>query len=399
MTTPTWPSRLSPEPASPAPPVVRLRSPGEIVSAVPFLLGFLPETSVVVIALKGRRMVLTCRADLADVLDEEGLEGIVGAIGRSGAGDALIVGYSDGRDRASLGARRMSVALRQAGLGVAEVLTVTGGRWFNEACHDERCCPAEGVPVADHDNAPSTMAFHALSDGYRSGRDDLVRECHPDRPLLVRAVLSELRGWESDEDATEATMVEDLLAVLQWSGPGEPTAAQLARSAVACCDPAVRDLWYAVLAPGMMSGRTPELEWAYASVLQAGAAAGDLDPDGGPVDSAARDRLLRRVLAFIRALPDEEPEVTMAALVVAATTHWCAGDGARARVVIDRARTLPVPPLAMLETVAQCLAHGIGPGVLAALSDTKLSDSASPGSAHPGPDVRPGAGPQGRFIA
>lgn len=352
-------------PTSPAAPTVRLRSPGEIVSAVPFLLGFVPEASVVVIALRGRRMVLTCRADLDDVVGDSGPpETIVAAVRRSGASDVLLIGYAGGRATAALAVRALSGSLQSAGLRVQEALTVVDGRWFNEACHDERCCPSAGSAVSDHDDAPSTMTFHALGDGYRSGRDELVRQCHPDRPALALAILSELRHPAQDEDVLEETLITDLLAVLQWSGTEEPSAVQLARCAVACSDPFVRDLWYALVAPAVMCGSAPRMRRAYDVLRRAGQDAGELGADGTVHDPAMRDRLLGRVLRFVRNLPDEVPEVTMPALVVAATAHWCAGDGARARILVERASALPVRPLAMLDTVAQCLAHGVGPGEL-----------------------------------
>ena len=108
-------------PTSPAAPTVRLRSPGEIVSAVPFLLGFVPEASVVVIALRGRRMVLTCRADLDDVVGDSGPpETIVAAVRRSGASDVLLIGYAGGRATAALAVRALSGSLQSAGLGMGQ---------------------------------------------------------------------------------------------------------------------------------------------------------------------------------------------------------------------------------------------------------------------------------------
>lgn len=360
---------------SPASPTVRLRSPGEIVSAVPFLLGFVPEASVVVIALRGRRMVLTARADLGDVLDDSGSrQNVVAAVRRSGATDVLLIGYADARSSAAVAVRALSATLQSAGLRIQEVLTVAGGRWFNQACHDPRCCPTAGSAVSEHDAAPSTLAFQALSEGYRSGRGELVKECHPDRPILARAIVSELLHPAGDEDDLEETLIADILAVLHWSGVGEPSAVQLARSAAACANPSVRDLWYALVAPAVMCGSAPQMHGAFEVLRQAGHDAGELGADGMVHDPAIRDRLLGRVLRFVRNLPDELPEVTMPALVVAATAHWCAGDGARARILVERATALPVRPLTMLDTVTQCLALGIGPGELAQTITTVPGD-------------------------
>ena len=356
---------------SPAPPIVRLRSPGEIVSAVPFLLGFAPESSVVVVAMRGRRMSLTCRADLDDVVDPSIASDIASAVGRGGATHALVIGYADTRASAAAGVGALSESLRDAGLAIQERLTVVDGRWFNEDCHDGRCCPREGSLVADHDEAPSTMAFHAITEGYRAGREDLVRECRPDRPLLMAAIRSELAVPAEDVDWLEDTLVADLLAVLRWSGGGEPSAVQVARSALACADPSVRDLWYSLVAPAVLFGGAPELSAAHVSLRRAGQAAGDLGLDGTARDVSARDRMLGRILASFRNLPDDIPEVTMPALVVTATAHWCAGDGARARLLVERAMALPGRPLPMLLTVAHCLAHGVGPGDLGRLDDSR----------------------------
>ena len=45
---------------------LRLTSPGELIAAVPFLLGFQPQRSVVLMALQQRRIGLTERLDLPD---------------------------------------------------------------------------------------------------------------------------------------------------------------------------------------------------------------------------------------------------------------------------------------------------------------------------------------------
>ncbi|MBA2695050.1 MAG: DUF4192 family protein, partial [Actinobacteria bacterium] len=45
---------------------VRLADPGELIAAVPHLLGFHPRDSLVLISLEGRRLGMTLRADLVD---------------------------------------------------------------------------------------------------------------------------------------------------------------------------------------------------------------------------------------------------------------------------------------------------------------------------------------------
>jgi hypothetical protein len=55
---------------------------------------------------------------------------------------------------------------------------------------------------------------------------------------------------------------------------------------------------------------------------------------------AERDDLLRRLLALCRSVPDECPAEAAAVCTVAAHVAWVAGDGAVARVAVDRARRL-----------------------------------------------------------
>lgn len=45
---------------------IRLADPSELIAAVPHLLGFHPTSSVVLLALHGKRLGLTLRADLVD---------------------------------------------------------------------------------------------------------------------------------------------------------------------------------------------------------------------------------------------------------------------------------------------------------------------------------------------
>ena len=372
-----------PAPTPPATPTIRLRSPGEIVSAVPYLLGFAPQASLVLIGLHGKRMVLTCRADLEDVDVDPCAEAIEGALTRASAERALLVAYASDRD---VGARALAVMterLAGAGITVPEQISVVGDRWFGEDCADERCCPSEGVPVADHDEAPSTMDFHAHSGGYRPDRAALVAECHPDRPLLVAGIRSEIGILVgTDRDIAEDDIVLALRAVLGWGGPGDPTPAQLALAAVAVADPLVRDACYAVVAPGMLGDYVPDLVEVHVPLRAAGTAAGDLDGIGVLLDGDARDRVLRRLLAWVRNLPDDVPGAAMPALVVAAAAHWCAGDGARARILVERAHALDAAPLPMLETLSSAIAHGFRPPGYDRLSTE-----------------RPGDGLSGRFIA
>jgi hypothetical protein len=358
--------RTSPDVPAPHPPAapatVRLRSPGEIVSSIPYLLGFAPQDSLVVLGLRDRALALTCRLDLADCGLDVSRRSVVHALGNAGADRVLLVAFAPSRPPATGAMTSMARRLSRAGLLVRDRISVVEGRWFDEECSDHRCCPPEGVPVADHDWSPSAMGLQALTRGFRADRASVVAECHPDRPALQAALRSELLGRLAgptgldDDDVAGA-----LVAVLGWGPSGPPSPGQLARAAGATAVPAVRDVCYAIVAPEVLMGARPALRPLHEALVRAGSLVGDLDAHGTVRGPDARDRLLRRVLSWVRNLPDDLPEVTMPALVVAATAHWCAGDGARARTLVERAHALDAEPLPMLATLAGCLARGVRP--------------------------------------
>lgn len=352
-----------PQNASPAhQTVVRMRSPGEIVSAVPFLLGFAPQDSLVLIALRDKRLGLTCRVDLADTANDEAVAMVVAAVRRDEATSVVLVAFGTDRAETAPALVRMRRELLDAGLDIREELSVVQGRWFHAACPEARCCPSEGTPVVDHDHAPSTLALSAATGGYLSSREDIVAMCSPDRTLLVAAVRSEIDHLcaSMHEGALSPDQsAADMLAVLGWSGDDAPSAAQLARAASETLEPAMRDVWYAVVAPGMMRGTRPDLIEVHQQVAATGRERGDLDDAGILVDGAARDRVLGRLLQWVRHLPDDRPEFVMGPLVIAAMARWCAGDGAYARVLVERAHALGIPPLGMLQTLTVLLEHGV----------------------------------------
>lgn len=339
-----------------------MRSPGEIVSAVPFLLGFVPQDSLVLIALRGRRLGMTCRIDLADVVHDAAQATIIEAVQRERATSVILAAFGPDRSDTAPALVRMRNALLQAGLDIREEVSVVQGRWFHETCPEARCCPADGTPVVDHDHAPTTLALSAAMGGYLADREEVVARCSPDRPLVLAAVRSELDHLSSIPDAgalDEDTIVADMLAVLGWADDDTASPAQLARAATLTTAPLMRDVWYAVVAPGMMLDHRPDLCEIHERIITAGRERGELDEAGILVDAAARARVLGRLLQWVRSVPDDRPQFAMGPLVIAGTAHWCAGEGAYARVLTERAQGLGTPPLSMLQTLAALIEHGL----------------------------------------
>lgn len=95
-------------------PTLRVHDPKEILSLIPFQLGFVPEKSVVFVSLRGprRQVGLVARVDVEDFVSEhsqEILEQLGAHCRNDGARSVLVIGYQDGQ-----GARHVDSTLLEA---------------------------------------------------------------------------------------------------------------------------------------------------------------------------------------------------------------------------------------------------------------------------------------------
>lgn len=139
------------------------RRPADLLAAVPFLLGFHPEESLVALFLQAGRVLLTARYDLGEPTDLD-LADLVEQHRPSGL---LLVAYCAdvGRGRAAL--RAQADALDSRGredgsepVDLVDLLLVDGRRWWSLAC-TAGCCPAEGTPYAPSEHPLSAEAVWA----------------------------------------------------------------------------------------------------------------------------------------------------------------------------------------------------------------------------------------------
>ncbi|MER5893874.1 DUF4192 domain-containing protein [Streptomyces sp. NPDC001876] len=157
---------------------ITLRGPAELADALPYLMGFHPNDSVVMVALHGGRGRFGGRLRLgipqaptewAPVADQLAQCLISGSERRDTRPDAIVVflcqdpadGESGNRTMERL--RPLAQLLRRAcgalDVPVLEALCISDGRYWSYCCPDERCCPAEGNPLA----LPGTTAMAAAA--------------------------------------------------------------------------------------------------------------------------------------------------------------------------------------------------------------------------------------------
>lgn len=333
--------------------VLSVSTPADLLALVPYLLGFHPTDSLIVVALSGRRLVFIARSDLpADQASAATRAALVDQIATqtvgSGADAAVLVGYGPAAPvTAMVDIARDSFAGR--GVQLREVLRVAGGRYYSYLCTDAGCCPPEGVafdPVAGPAAVAATVAGMVAL---------------PDRQALA-AQLAPVTGQarQAMRRATEhaAARLADL------AGHGDPTAEveRVGRDAV---DDALAQ---------QGAGRSlADGQAAWLSLLL--------------THLPVRDHAWARTgtdEAHLRLWADltrrAQPHLAAAPASLCAFAAWRRGNGALANVAVDRALRAD-PGYRMAQLIAETLWLGIPPHAFDAWPD--LPDGDPPEDAGP----------------
>ena len=144
---------------------LKVSSPAELISAVPFLIGFHPADSLTVVAMHGPRITFAVRVDLPEhsTPDEEARAAVLHlatVVLQQQAEAVSIIGYGD-EPRVTPAVLRISDAFRKAGLTIVDELRVAQGRFWSYLCTDQSCCPAEGRPCEPPDSVVAAEATFA----------------------------------------------------------------------------------------------------------------------------------------------------------------------------------------------------------------------------------------------
>ncbi|HTZ45828.1 MAG TPA: DUF4192 domain-containing protein [Jatrophihabitans sp.] len=189
-------------------PTIRVTGPGDLVEAMPYLLGFHPAESLVVIGFDSaersvRRVVVTARLDLTpDGVDRAALRSLVQVLGRSGARAAVTVLVSEalpppehrapGDDPPGAGTTAsltelVGRELAEAGMALLDALAASATRWWSLRCAAPGCCPPHGTP---RPAATSAVAAQATYAGMVALPDrETVRRGIDGAPAAIRAAL------------------------------------------------------------------------------------------------------------------------------------------------------------------------------------------------------------------
>jgi hypothetical protein len=197
---------MSPSPEDP--PVLRLKAADDLLEAVPYLLGFHPRASLVLIGLSGSQVTVTTRVDLAELgssafdpadegwpqsagttagwsLDASPVHETLQVLAGSGATGVIAVVYDDEVGDFDRQAPPWRSAMTQVltgcdlvELSLVDALFVARGRWWSFVCSDEQCCPAQGRALAG-DCSPAAAAATYAGLVAHPDRSDLTTMLNP----------------------------------------------------------------------------------------------------------------------------------------------------------------------------------------------------------------------------
>lgn len=316
---------------------VALRSPDALLASLPYLIGFTPRDSVVVVWLRGAGIVLTQRIDWpAGGGRAKHREAWLGALlAPTATTDAdevvvVLVGPATDRDAELMPTAELAGWIedgcRQASLPVRDLLHLHGVAWRSLLCVDEGCCPPSGRAVDDSVRVAVAAEFTAAGQAPLDDRADVVASLSTDDAtvaLLAGQVAAARRPDDGIEEWRDRT-IEGLLRAVDGA-PDQPVGeAGCALAIAGLRDVRVRDtaLWEITMR-------------------------GD----------SARDRALVLLITALRGCERADAPAVATTLAVVA---WLLGDGARAAIAIDRALAID-PQYSLAILMQRSLAAGLPP--------------------------------------
>jgi hypothetical protein len=326
-------------------------------------MGFHPASSLVIVGLADRRVRVSARVDLAELIDDDAdrrLAGTLTAMAGSGVqrfvgivydDDALPAGRQDDRHLPWAGiAAMLDAEVGRVGCELDDIALVSAGRIYSYVCHLPACCPPNGRPLDSASMAAAEATFAGLV-------------ALPDRASLA-ALLDPLPDAQRDAltpslEAAAAVSPDDAAREERAAKRALFAAARAADAAVAAPTVAVPELSESALvghAVALQRGGVRNRVW--------------LAIDHGRIDG----RVLWRSMARRLPSPFDAP-----ALFLFAWASYREGDGALAGIAAERALASD-PGYSPADLVLAALSHAIDPHRLPRLRDPRARRGRSRGA-------------------
>ncbi len=315
---------------------ITLNSPEAAAAATPYLLGFTPEDSLVLILIDGDGQNVTMRVDLPWSPDVEWLKSILTGLPEPMPSRLVMLAYAHEADSVlAIGIAHWLSDVLSPLMEVADILLICGGRVMSVSCPCEDCMDGDGTAVDDLEDHPVIAQCVAAGLTRLNRRIDLEDQLLPVDDSVSEAVAQMLGermrpvlDYETQRDDMEAQALALLMSAEDLD------AASVALLARACADVHVRDPLLALIL-----GDQDRAE----SVL-------------GSIRTRLTYALIHTPVEFAGPLA-----ATLALLA------WADGDGASALVAADAALEFD-PENSLAPLVCHALSHGLPPTTWAKIS-------------------------------
>jgi len=234
---------------------IKLTSPHELLAVVPYLLGFNPTNSIMVLCLHDRRLGLAQRLDLPRSENAHDVaSALLPSLITENPDAVILIGFEDNKGESLPALEALTTTLHSHSMPIHDRLVVRDGRWRSLDCYNPSCCPAEGSPVPEPAAVSSVISeFVGRGVSPHPDRESLARQVEPGPQAA--AVASLMRSREEVDGCPVVPRAELFAAWPRVLDPdGQDITVEDAALAASCLlDIEFRDALVAWLCPGTLA--------------------------------------------------------------------------------------------------------------------------------------------------
>jgi hypothetical protein len=323
-------------------PAIRITSPTKLLNVVPYMLGFQPDDSAAIFAVKAPKETVLLRISLEKMADPVVAavyaRRMVHILSTREFTKAVVVGYGPD-DRVTPFVERFRDLAVEQGIEVQEILRAEGGRYWSYRCTDPACCPPEGTPYQLADDPELDRLLPIGASGVLRSREELAARIAP----VTGAEATAMRQATKRAEARVTRLLKR-----QPTSAGQPSGKALAIAEGIGAG-------HAAIARFQLGGDiTPgEAAWLTVSFREIQVR----DDFWCRLEPAGRQQNLRLLIELTRLA--QAPYVARAATLLAFVA-WQCGNGALANLALDRALE-DGPKSTMAKMIREALDAGAPP--------------------------------------
>ena len=242
-----------------------LTSPHDLLAAVPFLVGYSPKESLIVIALKDDAVGMAMRVDYPEDIDIDQIDSLASHLVREKADGALVVAYIP---EGVFDSEYLLAPLREAidlrGIKLRECLEVRHNRWRSVLCTDHQCCPPEGNPMPDLES--SRIAAEQVASGKPLPFDNevsMTKSISPEKEdIELLKLIKKVPRIDYQKEGHLALQREGALAVNDLAGIFARDGICLDKNLIALVIARLQDLQVRDYAMGITDSENIETLWS-----------------------------------------------------------------------------------------------------------------------------------------